>query len=414
MTVVNCSAQSNDKNKTNWVSVVIACLPIFASYASGIPGFSLADIILVAISIYSLINLQLKDKNRYSCNIILLLLGMILIFLFSCLTMLIQNGAGIYDVIIRMIRYFFYIFFTLYTAKKFCDIAYLIRAIKLIAVLATFYIYIQFVFYSVFDIILVGYIKGLPLYVAYDSVDYKEIYNTFFYRPTSFFLEPAHYARYAIIGLTLFLFVSKTITKREIISSLLISLGILISTSSQGYVLLVLIWSMFFIKKCRESKTSISYVTIIAAIILVPLLLIVLSQFSFVRNTIDRTTSGDITDTNTALGARLNGLYSFLKLDFIYQIFGMGFGRVSKGIWFSSAAYWLYGSGIIVFLIYIIFLIKAICFIQGYKRLILFLYLFLFFSDDSFYSYMSIIFLSLSILEKQINNEKVSIYRNGN
>ena len=96
---------------------VVAFLPVFASYASGIPGFSLADMLLVAFTGLALMQPQINVGNKYTVNLTLLIVGLGMILVFDLLAML-SHDVVVYDVVIRTVRYFFYIFCALFTCKK--------------------------------------------------------------------------------------------------------------------------------------------------------------------------------------------------------------------------------------------------------------------------------------------------------
>lgn len=381
-------------------AICVALLPVLSMYASGIPGFSVGDIVLIVWFLYSL--LPQADKNIYSVNINPLLIGMGCIVGFTSISLLLQ-GEGYYESIIRIIRYFFYIFCVLFVSKKLLNFSDLKKWVKIVCLIGVGYIVLQYILFYGFDYILVGFWRKLELYTPEYNRDYSEYY--WMYRPTSFFLEPAHYARYSAIGLALFLYGEKN-TVKDILCACLITVGILLSTSGQGYGLLVLLWGIYFIKwivkKSSYKETMIKGIIILCGIIILPFIL----QIPVIEKTIERILSGGLTDGNSAIGARLGGLYKYLELDFIYQIIGKGFGQIPEGSWLSSAVYWLYGGGLIVFTIYFYFLMVSIFELKGVQKIVLLLFSVLFITDDSFYSYMCVIFLSLCLLKPKKETKK--------
>lgn len=389
----------------------MALLPLFASYASGIPGFSLADVILVLFTMCALLKIGARDNNRMLGNIGALYIGIALILLFDVIAVTSNKGA-LYDVSIRTIRYCFYVFCFIYTSKKLIDVEMLKKCVKNVSVLATIYIILQYVMYHVFDKVLNGFLPWLELYVEdYGTKDYESIYEAMF-RPTSFFLEPAHFARYAIIGLIIILW-AKDLKIKDMFFAVFVSVGVLISTSSLGYLLLAMVWVSFALTRLVKIKKSWAKLCMILAVLIAPVALYVIFQLPYVQDTIMRSLSGDINDTNTAIGARLNGFSHFAELSILGKIFGVGFGCIPEGAWLSSAAYWLYGSGIIVFSVYLVFLLSSLLRLKNEKKMILLIMFFLFFSDDSFYSYMCIIYYSLSLLTERVSYEKDPVYSDG-
>lgn len=389
----------------------VALLPLFASYASGIPGFSLADVILVLFTMCALLKIGARDNNRMLGNIGALYIGIALILLFDVIAVTSNKGA-LYDVSIRTIRYCFYVFCFIYTSKKLIDVEMLKKCVKNVSVLATIYIILQYVMYHVFAKVLNGFLPWLELYIEdYGTKDYESIYEAMF-RPTSFFLEPAHFARYAIIGLIIILW-AKDLKMKDMFFAVFVSVGVLISTSSLGYLLLAMVWVSFALTRLVKIKKSWAKLCTILAVLIAPVALYVIFQLPYVQDTIMRSLSGDINDTNTAIGARLNGFSHFAELSIFGKIFGVGFGCIPEGAWLSSAAYWLYGSGIIVFSVYLVFLLSSLLRLKNEKKMILLIMFFLFFSDDSFYSYMCIIYYSLSLLTERVSYEKDPVYSDG-
>lgn len=382
-------------------SAVVALLPVIASYASGIPGFSLADVILAGCCVIALLGAH-TQKNVFTVRPVLICIAMYLIVFFSLLSVQFQREPEYVNIIIRTIRYFFYLTVVALCSRKLLDIAYCKKMVKTIAVLATVFIGIQYVLFAYFHVLLKGFLPFLNLYVdGYANTDYAALYQTM-YRPTSFFLEPAHYARYAVLGVTLYLFDGEVLSFKEIVASIFISVGVLLSTSAQGYIFLAIIWLACLLLRIKNLKTAELKVLFYVVCLALPIILIVILRLPFVQQTVSRALNIDVsnlTNKNTAFGARLGGYSAYLDLPFLHKLIGMGFGVVPKGRWLSSAAYWLYGSGCVVFVLYVVYGIMCLVSARGVSRMILLLFLILFFSDDSFYSYICVLYISLSCLK---------------
>ena len=391
-------------------SALVALLPIFASYASGIPGFSMADGILIICCLISILSGNKIKRNKFIVRPTLIAVALYLIVFFDLLTVVFQQRPEITNIFIRTIRYFFYLFVVAACSIKYFDLTVGQQYVKCICFFATCYIIIQYLTYSVFSLILPGYLPFIDLYVDYSSTDYAALYAVMF-RPTSFFLEPAHYARYMLIGVVFCLFYGENVVKKQILLAVFISIGILISTSAQGYVLLAMEWLLFLLFRIKNIKSRKLRMTIYTIVALLPLMLMGIMQFSFVQKTLFRALNIDVSNLaneNTAFGARLGGFLYYLELDPIYQFIGKGFGVVPEKGWLSSAAYWLYGSGIIVFVLYLFYAVKVLTRSTGSSRIIALLFLILFFTDDSFYSYMCVLFISISCIQP-VRSEKIEV-----
>lgn len=377
-------------------SLFVAMMPVFASYASGIPGLNLSDLILIFFTGYAWL-LRLRSKNNFLVSMRLLYVGIFFILVFN-LTAYFNPSTPAIDITIRTIRYVFYMFCFLYTSRKLIDTELLRKYVKTVAMLATAFIILQFVLYKLGNYVLPGYIRQLNLYIEqYSELDYDFIYKQQMYRPTSFFLEPAHYARYVVIGLIMVLF-NPNSKRKEFFMAIFLSVGVLISTSSQGYLLVFVVWAMYALLYIRNIS-SIWVKNVVKVILVVsPILFIAILNTPMVKDTLSRTLSGGVDVETSAIGARLGGFLIVKELSAFELLFGHGFGSVPEGAWLSSALYWIYGSGLFVFLIFVAFLLYALKRLKGSQKVILLCYFLLFFTDDSFYNYMCILFFSCSLL----------------
>lgn len=380
-------------------SFVLAVLPILSTYYSGIPGFTVGDLALAVFTVVAFFTPSAFSKNKYSPAVGWLFFGVGLIVFFDLFALL-AKPEHLTDVAIRTVRYCFYIFCFAFTSLKLCDVKQLRKDVVGVSMFAAVYLYIQYAAYHLLGRVLHGFLEFLPLYVPqYAERDYEALYSSMF-RPTSCFLEPAHFARYAALGVILLLW-HKDVKMRDVMYALFITVSVLMSTSSIGYVLLAVIWVVFLIGKLKGVKSNFVRVAGAICIILSPWLILMLLRLPFVQETIARSLAGTITDDNTALGARFSGYFYYFGLPLYQKIFGMGFGIIPGSEWLSSAAYWLYGSGAVVFFVFCIFLVTAFVRLKGEKRMVILLLAVLFFSDDAFYSYMCVIFYSLAMLREE-------------
>lgn len=69
-----------------------------------------------------------------------------------------------------------------------------------------------------------------------------------FYRPSAFFLEPSHLTLFCFPALAMIIF-SPNFNRKHIVSAVLISLGIVLSTSGMGIALVFGFWSLYFLIK---------------------------------------------------------------------------------------------------------------------------------------------------------------------
>ena len=384
-------------------SILVAALPLLATYASGIPGFSMADAALAGCCVLAVLG-EYRRIHDFTVRPVPVILALYLILLFNILTALVQPEPELANMFIRTIRYFFYLFVVAFCSRRMLDLELCRKAVRVIALLGTVYIFLQYALYTGLGLVLRGYLPSLKLYVeGYAATDYETLYQTM-YRPTSFFLEPAHYARYGALAVALFLFDGEKLGTRSVLGAMFLSLGILLSTSAQGYVLVAVVWGLCLLTRLQALETPTLRGLFFGLGLAMPLLALGLLELPFVRETLDRALNIDfsnLANENTALGARLGGFGAWMDLPLLHQFIGMGFGVVPEVGWLSSAAYFLYGSGGLVLVLYLIYGILCVARTRGTARVVGVLFLLLLFSDDSFYSYLCVLFISLACLSSR-------------
>lgn len=104
------------------------------------------------------------------------------------------------------------------------------------------------------------------------------------YRPSAFFMEPSHLAQYCSVGLASCLFRDRA----EIKKALLVTLGLMMSTSGIGIVLVFAVWVWWYLSK-MENQTLLSKVIIfVGAFLVAGILLAVLYQIPFFQQIFGR------------------------------------------------------------------------------------------------------------------------------
>ena len=393
-------------------SVFLALLPVIAIYSSGIPGFNLADIIIMMFLAASVI-MGSNQRYRIDGRLVCILLFCIYICTMPLLIGAISENTVFSDVIIRTIRILFYIISAAFLARRHLDTATFKKAVVRVSLLGVAYVLIQYVVYNLFDYYLVGYLPFLEVYQAgYEGVDYVSKFETQFFRPTSFFLEPAHCSRYLIIGLILVLFKRK-MRRRDYIFAIMIAIGILLTTSGQGYIMVAIVFLCFVFFNPYKVVSTRKIGRILGLLSLAAIVFVVLY---FSTDIIQNTFSRIFNDTSTgAVSARLGTLFEILDEEVLYLIFGHGYGAVPyENAWMSGITYVLYGSGFIGLLLLLIFFVKSIFSRKTVNKITALVFLFLFFTDDAFNSYMTVIYLSTILYYMEDVRENRFIYRHRN
>lgn len=184
------------------------------------------------------------------------------------------------------------------------------------------------------------------------QIQYKDAINGIFegmYRPSAFFLEPAHFTQYCIMGLESCMFSNNVQTRK----ALLISLGLIATTSGLGFVLAFAIWAWWYIFRKRF---SVSRVFIIVVLLII--LFIILDHISFTHNIINRFTVDPESGEKNAINGRLWWWnYYFGNFSVSEFMFGFGLESLPDDAYFTGIMKQLYCYGIVgLFLLFVLWL----------------------------------------------------------
>lgn len=391
------------KNKiTKWYSIFLSLLPIISIYSSGIPGLNAGDVFLI---IFLLISFRYKNDKKKKIDYIFLCCYCIYILTIP-LIISIVNMKTLNEVIIRTFRFCFYVFSILRTSQLFFDYKIFRTYVIKVCIIASFFLIVQQIAYNIFNIYIKGYIPSMNLYTAmYSSESYHQLILENMYRPSAFFLEPAHCARYCIIGLIFLLDDVKN--RRNLLKILLICLGIVLTTSGQGIMLLV-VYSVFFLLEYSKKITKNQLCFMIVIICLFFAIFIILNlKTGIISNNLSRVFNSNTTNASLlggAIGERIGNLFYYIDNFNILSIFGNGFGNVMyKDAWMSGITYSLYGAGLVgtVFILLIIgYTVLKKNRISKYCAIIFFM---LFITDDLFNTFNIILYFSSMLYIKEVD-----------
>lgn len=397
------------EKKTRIYTTLISLFPVLSMYSSGFPGINLGEILLIVFLVFStLLNKKVENTNN-SANVLIIFAWYVIVS--SLISILVVDSSQFSNVLPRIIRFLFYLFVIFYSSRKFFSIEYASKFIKYISVLATIYILIQNIGYRAFGIILKGFLPMVPLYTSqYETFDYASMYDMLFYRPTSFFLEPAHYSQYVLIGLVTFLFKGE-LYKKNISLAIFLTIGVLLSTSGQGLIIACFVWLVFicnliFGKRKIGKKRILGLFFLMIFVISAPVII----SSNIVQDNLSRFMA---TGSNTALTARTEGYVAYLKVDNIYiKIFGAGFGNTPFGYWFSGVSYILYCLGFfgLIFLVGIFAKYYIGAKNNNYTKMVVLVSFILSVSAEIINSYWIVFIFSLICYSNNVITSKKGIY----
>lgn len=394
----------------------------FHQYGSFLPGVTFGELMLILASALVLLfngfNLSIeKTKTLIQFYGVCLLLT-----LFS---FLIQQhdfiAVSAFEVFSRLVRYFAYVIFIVVSADK-LDANYALKIYRYICIFVSLYIILQTLGYYAFNFALPVKILPLPFSRESDMYVLFSEFDKYYYRAYGPFAEPGYAAKFLLPGLAISLFDSLN-DHKNIVSVMLISAGIIFTTSVQGVLLAVFsyIYFGFFLLLNKELRISFNLGEIFIVGLLVMLLSFIIYSVGILDTPIERISSifavshgGTLARSSTGIRV-YRGFALFAALPTLYKIIGVGMGNLGNFVienniytnfdyFFSSLNQFEYvnaisgvllSSGIIggiYFIFYVMGLYKnTIC----QYRLILLQLIVLFFAGDSFFSMTTVFYLSL-------------------
>ena len=188
---------------------------------------------------------------------------------------------------------------------------------------------------------------------------------TRFYRPSAFFLEPSHMFIYMFMPLVLLMF-SPDFGERERRYSILISIGMIFSTSGMGILTTIGLWLLFFGKKKNNNrKFSISKLlqpkSLLLLIAFLVGLLILCFEVPFFQNSIIRI-FGSSRDYTNAIAGRVESGNKLIRglsgMDFLF-----GVSDSLSGITYNMSGFnaTMYQYGILGTIISYMFYVIGLC-----------------------------------------------------
>ena len=221
------------------------------------------------------------------------------------------------------------------------------------------------------------------------------------YRPCAFFLEPAHYTECCIMGLLSLLSYERTNIRRSVI----ISIGIVLTTSGMGIVLTFCLW----VWKYFLGASNISIVKRIknvAGIILVLIVsLLILSRFPFFENAINR-----MFDSNSSVGA-LHGrtIYwdTFFKgKKFTDFIWGFGYEELPE-VYFTGFMSIIYCYGIVGYVFLLLFVGRVFLSGERFEKMVCILFVGLMFVSNVT-NFLYVVFV-LGLASSQMRTKQLAV-----
>lgn len=327
-------------NSAKVLSIAIALSPILCVY--WFPGFSLIPVGDIFLIISSIILLITKSINR-----VRVLPISVFLFVYILIRQLFtQSTFGEISSTAHILLYYLFISFILVSLK---NSEIYINPIVVIGVLSSVFIVFQTIIYYLFHYYIPGtipFLKHQDFLDAFANSVNSNLFNLTF-RPRSFFTEPSTFSAYVAIALA-FTLPNFWKNRKSTIETIIMSIGLLVSLSSTGIVLCIVMWLVYIISLNKErisnNKFLISMLILIVAIFVICYLITTDWYAFFVDHTLGNGLQNRIGQFARGINEN-NGLLEVL----------FGNGRIDLGYYLpeiiSIYVYW----GILGYFLFIVF-----------------------------------------------------------
>lgn len=291
--------KTKQTKKDTFFYLILALLPILSLYHF-IPGLNLGYALALIVICIKVIKNRFRVPINFKISMLMgIFLGINLIVgatKYSDFTSTLNNSLGmvVFTVLVILI-----------CNPKTLNIDRLYTACKIVGVISTVFLLYQFTAYYAFDLVVKGNIPFLYLNdIGFRSIEYG--------RPTSFFLEPAHYSLYISP------IYAMSIIKKEYVVSLFFLLGLIFSTATTGVVMAVIL-PIIIVLNYKNRSSFKNIIIIIFAIVLIQFVTAVFFESILTKISVD----------NLESNIRVFGtLYIFDYFEPNEWLFGIGINRM--------------------------------------------------------------------------------------
>lgn len=317
------------ENRVNLLfTACIVWLPILNIYSSGVSGLGLGDIILVLFSLgFILVEKKLEIDRTGYWRFMLYIIGL------SILLTLLISGYQISETITKLAKMSLYALIICQMSKRHFCVEQGLRLYINTSFIAAVYLLAQAMLHMATGIY-------LPLNLPFLTLANMEVggtyyqsmvsgYEIFGFRYSGFFMEPAQFCQYTVYAVAILLFADEIglTIRRKALKLAVICIGTIMSFSAMGYVLVLVVWVVWMLKRSEsvESFVRKTAIIVIAAIVLI-YVSIKTGAFDSMQARVAGISGSGITSGNMRI---LRGFEIYAEEPLIFKIFGIGAGNFS-------------------------------------------------------------------------------------
>lgn len=336
-----------DVSWQNIEGLLFALTPFFRNYRIPYVDMNLATflfLIMISVDLFDRVCLKKKSADDFSKSVALLVLICMTGYMLIEYVLIDVMKIGSYATAGNfwgLLLYLFEIWGLLFAFSDASLRGKFRKKVIEITLFMCFVIFIQCLLYYLFDIALTRSFfvpfNGLCEQSVTEVLDQSSMVMNGLFRPSAFFLEPSHFAAYAVIALGILLFENdKKINRKAII----ITISILMTTSGLGMAASMLLWgikALEFLSSKNRLRLRNTLIVCFAALCVFIVLYFAVDPFQRAVNRVL------ISDNQNAITGRLWTSFLLDKLSGVDMYLGLGFRNrpVSE---YSGSVYYMTGS----------------------------------------------------------------------
>lgn len=348
------SSNSEERVKSLF-SFVIVLIPVLSNYSSIIGFLNIADIFIIIMITYTILTSFSKKRLKISSKVLLFVLVYVVVS--TCISGLFVLEFNAINVIGRILKSLLYLGVIIIVAPKYFELRFVTQHLNYLSLIAYLAIGIQYFFFYTFH----KYIEFKLPFFDYSNIDLEyiphHIIRLIEFRPSSIFIEPAHYVYFGIIYVVITMFSTRHINNRNL-KLVTATIFLLLSTSSTALILTIFIWVVYGFKLIYKWRFNFN---IVKFLILITILISIGAPFFMntpqLNQSFNRITNFD----GPAIQGRLFAGMALVESNTdILKWIGRGFGNFENYTYMSGINYISYTLGILGLLVlfiacYIIF-----------------------------------------------------------
>lgn len=391
----------------NIFTLCLIIFPILMTYETPIKGIAYGDLILLLL--YPFLFYKIISEKRKVKDIVYFPLVILFLYLLVYYLLLAFIDAKLFsETSIKFIHNLFYLFTLSFFVKSFYDIDIGYKVLKVVSIVATFFLFIQIMGVTIFHIYIPGTLPGVPV-----MRDELELFNetvmgsNMVIRPRSIFNEPAEYATYTSLFLAVELFLSKKEHKsiRNYWCEIIVTIGLVVSKSSTGIVCAFFLWCVYLMIRIKKNHSKKELKKMMVLLVLGVICIVIFFKSSAFEYFINKTYS-----MNNEWGYGVLG--RFENYDKVFSLKDLTVSQIIFGNAMINTIYYIPGIpriflyfGIIGVLIYSLIYLYIVVNSDSEQKVILLLMLFIAFAGDTIFGVSGMYFYPFIINKIRGENE---------